>query len=291
MSLVVENCKYQQEEVNYVLVKVFDSRIKQLSDDVEFHYINIKEFDKGLIDYINENFVRICKGKNNKSSLDIIKKRAANFFEKKDQRTRNGATAEFFLHLYLRSIDYQQECMFLNMEETSIKKGFDGYYSKENEEWILESKSGNSKTKGISHSSKISEAYASLKKQLSGDSENDPWQNAYQHANSRDVDTSESIVSILQGFSDDFISEKFYSTENFNILPAATVFLNGEWKEFDFAELTQKVKNTVKNFECKKLMIICCTKKSLELFMDFLCVSIREDNNESNGKDAINISE
>jgi len=248
-----------------------------VDENVEVHYIDIREINEELAAYINENFVSICKGEGNTSSLEKTKKRAAKFFLKKDERTRNGATAEFFLHLYLRSIGYRQECMFLNMEENSIKKGFDGYYSKDGEEWILESKSGNERSTNISHSAKVSEAYTSLKNQLSGGSENDPWQNAYQHANSRDVGTAENILAMLQNFSDDYEDEKYHSPSKFNIMPSGTVFLNGEWQEFDLKEIHNKILKIFPKFEYKKLRIICCTKKSLDLFMDFLGVPKRED--------------
>lgn len=36
-----------------------------------------------------------------------------------------GAVAEFFVHLYLNILGLKQECLFLNLEENSIKKGFD----------------------------------------------------------------------------------------------------------------------------------------------------------------------
>ncbi|WJE68028.1 hypothetical protein [Bacillus albus] len=267
---------------------LFDSQIIHINKNTEFHYIDIKEFNKEFITHINDEFVSICKGQNNKGELDKVKKRALKFFEKKDERTRNGATAEFFLHLYLRFKNYKQECMFLNMEETSIKKGFDGYYSKEDEEWILESKSGNAQSVNISHSEKVREAYTSLKQQLSGGSGNDPWQNAYQHANSRDVGTKDSILTILQDFSDDYIDEKYHSPKNFNIIPAGTIFLNGEWKEFDVEEIFQKILKIYPNFEYKKLVIICCTKRSLDLFMDFLGVPKREDGHEQQGKSTVN---
>lgn len=274
--------------MEFLAEDLFNSRIIHINENAEFHYIDIKEFNDSFITYINENFVSICKGQMSRGSLETIKKRALKFFEKKDERTRNGATAEFFLHLYLRGKDYKQECMFLNMEETSIKKGFDGYYSKEDEEWILESKSGNARSASVSHSEKIREAYNSLKQQLSGGSGNDPWQNAYQHANSRDVGTEDSILSILQEFSDDYIDEKYHSPKKFNIIPAGTVFLNGEWQEFDVDEIYQKILKMSPNFECKKLVIICCTKKSLDLFMDFLGVPKREDGHGQQGKSTVN---
>lgn len=269
---------------------LFSSQIRSINNIVEFHYISIKDFDSKLVKFINENFVSICRGQKNKTPLEIIKKTAYNFFVGKDERTRNGATAEFFMHLYLRSINFRQECMFLNMEETSVKKGFDGYYSREDEEWILDSKSGNARHESVSHSDKIKDAYTSLKDQLNGVAKNDPWQNAYQHANSKDVDSTDTILSILQSFSNDFVTKKYHTPENFNIMPAATVFLNGEWEEYDVEEIYKKVIKGISKFKYKKLIILCCTKRSLDLFMNFLDVPKREDNYGQQRKDAANTS-
>ncbi|MDP4085082.1 MAG: hypothetical protein Q8934_10775 [Bacillota bacterium] len=267
---------------------IFNTQIIAIDKNAELHYIDIKEFDKKMVDFINESFVSICRGHKNKTSIEIIKKVAHGYFLGKDERGRNGTTAEFFMHLYLRSINYRQECMFLNMEDASPKKGFDGFYSRDNEEWILDSKSGNARSENVSHSDKISEAYKSLKKQLNGEAKNDPWQNAYQHANSKDVDSKETILSILQSFSDDFVLKKYHSPESFNIIPAATVFLNGDWEDYDVNDIHKKVLKLIPKFSYKKLMIICCTKKSLDLFMDFLGVPKREDSNEQQAKSPVN---
>lgn len=269
---------------------LFDRQIMKINDNVEFHYISIKDFDAKMVKFINENFVNICRGDNNQTPLEIIKKTAYNFFVGKDERTRSGASAEFFMHLYLRSIHFKQECMFLNMEETSVKKGFDGYYSRDDEEWILDSKSGNARSKSVSHPDKIKEAYTSMKNQLNGTAQNDPWQNAYQHANSKDVDSTDSILSILQSFSNDFVLKKYHSPENFNIMPAATIFLNGEWEDYNVDEIYTKVSKAISKFKYRKLIILCCTKRSLDLFMEFLDVPKREDNYGSQRKSAINAS-
>ena len=82
-----------------------------------------------------------------------------------------GSIAEFIVHLYLKACGFSQECLFKNLEEGSIKKGFDGYYTYSNEEWIMESKSGSIKTSGITHRAKIKEAYDDLKNKIDGESD------------------------------------------------------------------------------------------------------------------------
>ena len=53
----------------------------------------------------------------------------------------------------------KQEFLFFNLEENSIKKGFDGLFSKDSETFLVESKSGTILTKGISHRTKLKTAY------------------------------------------------------------------------------------------------------------------------------------
>ena len=77
----------------------------------------------------------------------------------KDDTTKIGAVAEFFIHLFLRELGYKQEFLFYNLEERSIKKGFDGYFSQGETQFIVESKSGFESTRNISHKAKIKEAY------------------------------------------------------------------------------------------------------------------------------------
>lgn len=88
------------------------------------HVIEIKAFDSKLENYIDEHFVSVCKGRNSDWKIEHVKKEVRSFYEKKSIKTRYGATAEFFIHLYLKSLGYLQECMFLNLEENSIKKRF-----------------------------------------------------------------------------------------------------------------------------------------------------------------------
>ena len=181
-----------------------------------------------------------------------------------------GAIAEFFTHLYLSEIGFKQECLFFNLEEGSIKKGFDGYYSKANEEWIYESKSGSINTKNISHRGKIKEAYIDLKKTIAGKKKNNPWQNAYNHASHMDVASASDIRKNLKNLSEDFINGKHHDIKNFNVIPGSTIFLNGNWKCLNSAELEKKIKKMITNFQFKKIHIICVNKKSLDLFWGYL---------------------
>lgn len=230
------------------------------------HFINIEKIDSKLETLIDKRIISICEGKTN-TDLLLIKKRLTNFLRpKKGTTIEMGAIAEFFLHLYLYDIGYKQEFLYLNLEEGSIKKGFDGYFTYSNEEWILESKSGD--VKKADHTSKAKEAYVDLEKKIKGDTKNNPWQNAYNHA--RIVDTKISIQKNIKKLSDEFTLKKFHKIDDFNIMPCSTIFLNGRWKTIDEITLEVKIRKIILSFKCKKLNILCINKKSIKIFWDYL---------------------
>lgn len=102
----------------------FDFEEYALSDSVVLTIIDIEIFDKMMKAVLDENFVSICEG-NTGSSLSTVKTRVRNLYATKNSEWILGATAEFFVHLYIRLTGFKQECLFLNLEENSIKKGFE----------------------------------------------------------------------------------------------------------------------------------------------------------------------
>lgn len=245
---------------------------KIINDCNTIHIVDIEILSKDLTDYIDTYFVSICEG-NSGSSLKDVKKIIIDFLETKDARTKMGATAEFFIHLYLKSLGFKQECLFLNLEERSIKKGFDGYYSTDTEEFIMESKSGSSFTETLTHASKIKEAYTDLKNNLAGSSKkskNNPWKNAYNHASHIDVGTSSNIRKNIKQLSDDYEKSKYYDIKDFNIIPSSTIFLDNVWTDEYSGDIIDTLESLSKSFNFKKLNIICITKKSLDMFKNYL---------------------
>lgn len=91
---------------------------------------------------IDEHILRIWEGRNSYgTTINDVKLKIKNFLRNKlnenpEQDSLNdiymGAVAEFFIHIFLNDIGLEQECTFKNLEERSIKKGFDGYYSDDN---------------------------------------------------------------------------------------------------------------------------------------------------------------
>ncbi|MCR8844925.1 hypothetical protein NQ117_14680 [Paenibacillus sp. SC116] len=251
-----------------VIVDTFIPKVL-LIDGNPVHILDIEDFNTGLKRYLDEHFVSICEGASG-NDVKSVKKRVFRFLNSKDDTTRSGAIAEFFLHLYLKKQGYKQECTFLNLEEGSIKKGFDGYYSKDKEEWIMESKSGNIESVNMSHPNKVSEAYRDLSDKFNGDVSNNPWQNAYNHASNIDVSTDANIRQNIKKLSNDFNDENYPSISDFNIIPSSTIFFNGGEISTDISELEKKMKRAVSRYKFKKILILCVNKKSMGLFIDYL---------------------
>lgn len=251
---------------------MFDVNKVCVSENITIHILDIKEFNSKLKLFLDDHLVSICEG-NSGSQLQNVKELILDFLNTKDLNTKMGATAEFFLHLYLKNNDFKQECLFFNLEERSIKKGFDGYYSFQGDEYITESKSGSISTNSISHLNKLKEAYDDLKNNVSGQSKkskNNPWKNAYNHANLIDVGTKASIRQNIKSLSDNYDKSVFSDIKDFNIIPASTIYLNNSWDSTLSANLIDNLKLLSKKIEFKKIHLICVTKSSLDMFNLYL---------------------
>lgn len=246
----------------------FKAECKDLGNGNFLHMINIEDIDTNLKSFIDKSIVSICEG-NTGSDLKIIKQELINYLNPKRNSTLEmGAIAEFFIHLYLNDIGFKQECIFQNLEGGAIKKGFDGYYSLTDEEWLFESKSGKISSKNISHCSKLTEAYKDLKDKLSGAVKNNPWKNAYNHA--RIVGSDNDILKNIKKLSDDFINNFYHDIKDFNIIPGSTIFLEGNWESINSTELNNAVEKLIRVFQYKKITILCVNKKTIQLFWEYL---------------------
>jgi hypothetical protein len=246
--------------------------IKSITEDIELHVIDFKSLTDDGIKLLDSNIVGICEGDSG-STVTQVKQNFLNFLSTKDERTVLGAIAEFFVHLYLNDNGFKQEFLFFNLEEGSIKKGFDGYFSKGCEEYIVESKSGKSSTKSISHKSKIKEAYNDVKSNVEGTgkkSKNNPWKNAYNHASHIDVQCKGTIRKKIKALSDLFDSGKFRGVDEFNIIPCSTIFLDGVWDDEFSTDILNIDIGFLTGIKAKTTRIICITKKSSDKFTEYL---------------------
>lgn len=232
--------------------------------------LEIETLSPDIESALDSHIVSICEGASG-TDISLVKKRLMNLFSGKNKDWKIGAISEFFIHLYANIYGFKQECLFLNLEERSIKKGFDGYYSLEDETWIMESKSGFNSTKDISHSSKIKEATSDLADKISGKSKNNPWQNAYSHASQCDVGTSSDIRKSIKKLADNFTLGTFDSIDNFNVMPCATIFLESTWNPKKQEDIFDEIKNILPELKGKKIRVVCVTQKTVDTFIQYIC--------------------
>jgi len=254
-------------------LQVFCDELDELH---KVYFMNITHKSRELIELINSNIVSICEGNSN-SNVEDVKKELLGFLESKGSSTmRTGAAAEFFIHLLLNILGFKQECLFTNLEERSIKKGFDGYYSYDGYEWIVESKSTISNLLKRDHVKKIKESYDDLESKITGKpnkdgrTQNNPWKNAYNHACHIDVGASKSIHKNIKKFSDEYRRGVYHDMRMFNIVPSSTVFLTKNWKQVDFDYIKRMLHSNISTYEANSVIFICATEISVELLQECL---------------------
>lgn len=249
-----------------VPINPFDVVVTELDNKEEIHFLNIEKLTPELESLIDNNITAISN-----PDLETRKRTRAvlaNFFKNKHINTTMGAVAEFIIHLYLNHIGFNQECLFLNLEEGSIKKGFDGYYSFASEEWIMESKSGLISTSSISHDNKIDEAYKDLESKIEGPTANNPWQNALHHA--RIAGATNNILTNIKGLSNMYIDGTFPVMKDLNIVPTSTIYHKNNWGANNKNRNTTNLELKIDTFNYSQLKVICVNKKSLNVILNYL---------------------
>lgn len=250
---------------------MLNSECIQLDSSRSLHVIEIESITEDINKLLDAYFVSICEGDSD-SEINLVKKRLSQFLETKNEETQMGAVAEFFVHLYLNQLSFKQEFLFLNLEENSIKKGFDGLFSKDSETFLVESKSGSISTKGISHKKKLNSAYTDLKNYVSGKSDkgrNNPWRNAYNHASHIDVRSEKGIRKKIAKLRDMYDLGEYTNIKDYKIIPCSTIFFNS----FGLVDENYKIlldHEFLKNYDCISLDAICISKNSLDLFKKYL---------------------
>lgn len=254
-----------------------ESKIIKVSENLSFHFLNIGVYDDEFKELIDENIVSICNGILGDNDIDIIKIELARWFYGKDPSKICGFIAEFFCHLYMKQLCFEQHFLFRNLEETnSMKKGFDGVYQFEDEIWLYESKSSLHTTLTAKHNSNIGEAFRDINNKLNGsklDTHNnpiDPWTNAINHASLQQVDPDKTLIINLNQFKKRFFKNDFEDIKNFNVIPSSTIYLEAKWQQISEIELEEKLKKLIKKYNFKKMNVICINKKSFKDFTTYL---------------------
>lgn len=213
---------------------------------------------------INNEFVDIVRA-DPEYSLKPVKLEVKKILQNKTKEQKYGAIAEFFSHIVLRELGYIQQCLYKNLEENSMKKGFDGLYLYENSFWIMESKAAI--TKKV-HIDKINEALTSISDSIEGRTKNNPWSNAVYHISSlENGKRNESIKKQIKRLSNDYLENKVHKVSEFNLIPVSTLFCLNTQKIDD---IVKDINRMLSNLTYKKIVVICLDNYVYDEFISYL---------------------
>ena len=230
-------------ELNYVL---FDS-LSDLKNIIDAEFVDIMHADS--INY----------------DLNSTKNELLEFIESKAQKQRYGVVAEFFAHITLRQMGYTQQCIFKNLEESSMKKGFDGLYALNDDFWLAESKSAYTNS---THTKKIKEALDDLRDKIENKSKNNPWMNAANHIMVLDNGKrNDSIKDKVKKLSSEYQKGICHKLEDYNIIPISTLFIQNI-QDLDTIETWCKTFLDDKDFN--KIIFICLDNYVYAEFLEYL---------------------
>lgn len=198
-------------------------------------------------------------------SIDEVKKCICKVFSTKTDNQKHGICAEFFMHLFLRDLGYSQKCLFSNLEENSMKKGFDGFYELESDFWIAESKCAITENK---HKDKIKEALEDIDCKVNTTTGNDPWKNAIHHLITREKgNISVSLKDKISALSKDYINNVSHSSSEFNLIPCSTMFINNHQSD---SEINKEIKNVLSSRKIKNMIVLCINNDVYDEFISYL---------------------
>lgn len=243
-----------------------------ISEKITLNFLNIESYSDSLIALITKEIGFIRNGDLSDENLKYIKKAIKAWFQKKgkDERPKIGYVSEFICHIYLRSKNFEQYFLFKNLEENGPKKGFDGLYLKDDEMWLVESKSTSDLKKN--HPTKVNEAYTDIKKKIESINPNDnnPWENSKNHLDNRNIKLNENLSKTIKELSVDFFEHNAHKIEEFNIIPSSTIYLGDKWELINNEDLKTKLEKLCADYKVKKLNVVCVNKKSIDDFIKFI---------------------
>lgn len=223
----------------------------------------------------------ICNGAAKASRNSVLysyQKTLKAFFQKFDPKppdTQKGMIGELLTHVLL--LHYEDEFRaaspYFNMEEDSIKKGFDLvlHHKATSEIWFVEVKAGECglETSINKLGNLLSLAKNGLKTALSSD-RNTLWQNAVNGASLviNDAGLKTQVETLLESYNEKAVNGGSVSTD-YNAVLVAVCFSGTQafatGAEFDARHQTQKGMN-----EFKDLMSIALQKSTIQRVIDFL---------------------
>lgn len=214
---------------------------------------------------IDNEFVDIMHADPYNYDLSSTKNELLDFINSKTLKQKYGIVAEFFAHLTLRQLGYTQQCIFKNLEESSMKKGFDGLYSLNDDFWLAESKSAYTET---THIAKLQEAINDLKAKIEIKSNNNPWMNAANHIMVlENGKRNESIKERIKKLSSEYQKGICHKLEDYNIIPISTLFIENS-QDINTIELC--CKSLLEDNNYNKIIFICLDNYVYDEFLKYL---------------------
>ena len=214
---------------------------------------------------IDDEFVDIMHADPDTYDLSSTKRELLDFITSKAPKQKYGTVAEFFAHLTLRQMGYTQQCIFKNLEELSMKKGFDGLYALNNDFWLAESKSAFT---NATHTAKIQEAINDLRKKIEDKSSNNPWMNAAHHIFAlQNGKRNESITNRIKKLSSEYQRGICHKLEDYNIIPISTLFIQNTQ---DFDTIKTWCEDFLKDKSYNKIIFICLDNYVYDEFLEYL---------------------
>lgn len=182
----------------------------------------------------------------------------------KSNEQKHGMCAEFFMHLFLRDLGYSQKCFFSNLEENSMKKGFDGLYEYSSDLWIAESKCAIVEKE---HKDKVEEALKDIDDKVENTKGNNPWKNACHHMGLRKDMKSGSLVKKVIDLSTDYINDIPHKSYEFNLIPVSTLFINNGQSD---EEISDGIKSVLSSRKIKEMIVLCINNDIYDEFISYL---------------------
>lgn len=243
-------------------------------ENIEALVLDIQSLTSLEKEYIEKNLVEISKGIDSNFDANIIAEKICSTLGNYDRVAKtvlepinvsrnSGFAAEFFLICILRNNGFEQNFCYRNLEENSPKKGFDGLYTKNEEPWLVESKSAHSQA--FNHLTTIKRAYSSLSQQLSGMTNNDPWENAATHAKvSRG---NKSLVQSLEKLSMEHMQGNFFKMSDCNVIIGSTIVRK---ETVGIPSNIQEIIDNISIHETKKEKVVMINLEDQNIFLEVM---------------------
>lgn len=229
-------------------------RIKKTDD---FLIARVLELSEELKTVLRDRFTAICRGEQNSllNRGSYTYKRTVKEFlkriEPKSEKTQTGMLGELIVHVLtgLNYLEYKTIVPYFNLEERSIRKGFDSViYSPDMGIWVYEVKSSrkNGSKVNIDSSTKslIKTAHDDLSAKLAEHDESTRiWDNAmngFQVACGHFGDEKKILENIILGYQDDVRTEE--CSPNLHNVILTSVLISGSVKEIGKACVLDKHK-------------------------------------------------